>query len=154
MLALISSLGRAGNQWQQGIDHKFITEESAAGPGSFLPAEMDLCLPSRVGSPSRAAPSAVIPHLPGPGLHRASQAGSSSVVWPKATWSTIREPQLPRSIAAAGSSCAGPRSTRCPARCAASGSAPASRVPARPGCCCRLTAELLFHASLVLLACN
>lgn len=70
-----------------------MTEECAAGPGSFLPAEMDLCLPSRVWDPPPeprvAAPSAVIPHLSPPGLHQASLAGSSSVVWPKATWSTI-----------------------------------------------------------------
>lgn len=148
MLAVISSFGRAGNQWQRGIDHKFMTEECAAGPGSFLPAEMDLCLPSRVGSPSRAASgrsqrcdsSSVSPRA-APSLSGLFQLGSLAK-------GHLEHDQLPRSIPAAGSSCAGP------ARCAASGSVPGSRVPARPGCCCRLTAELLFHASLVLLACN
>lgn len=140
VLALISSFWRAGNQWQQGIDHKFITGNAPPLPAHFSRGRGE-SVPPPAGIPSRARCD-----RPGAGVSPCRpRAGSSSVARPGAIGARPSRPVRP--------SCAGPR----PARCAQPLEAllgPAAPATAQPGCSCRLTAELLFHASLVLLARN
>lgn len=107
------------------------------------------------------APRDVIQHLPGPGLGRSLPAWFQLGSLAKGHLEHVQGAAAPSVHPGRWEPAVETRrSARCPARCAQSLEhswiLPA-RVTAQlgcSGCSCRLTAELLFHASLVLLARN